>query len=83
MDASTFNLLLFIGGLGLLAWQSVSAAWVAIDARRRGFKPGEISRWALAAVIDADRYWWGARLDRLAAPEARECWQIQPGRITC
>jgi hypothetical protein len=26
----------------------------------------------LIAVLDADRYWWGARLDRLALPEARE-----------
>jgi hypothetical protein len=56
----------------LLAWRGIVAAQAARDARRRGFKPGEISRWALVAAVDADRYWWGARLDRLPAPEARE-----------
>ena len=59
-------------GACLLAWRGIAAAQMASDARRRGFKPGEIGRWALAAMFDADRFWWGARLDRLAAPEARE-----------
>jgi len=63
---------LVVAGACLLAWRGIVAAEAARDARRRGFKPDEISCWALAAVIDADRYWWGARLDRLAAPEARE-----------
>jgi hypothetical protein len=72
MNVETFNLLLIISAMGLLAWRGVIAAQVALDARRRGFTPNEISRWALLAVVDADRYWWGARLDRLAAPEARE-----------
>src|SRR5512136_1546064 len=63
---------LIVAGACLLAWRGIVAAQVALDARRRGFKPGEIGRRALLAVIDADRYWWGARLDRLAAPEARE-----------
>jgi hypothetical protein len=63
---------LIVVGACLLAWRGIVAAQAARDARQRGFKPGEISRWALVAVIDADRYWWGARLDRLAAPEARE-----------
>ena len=72
MSADTFNLLLIIITLGLLAWRGVIAAEVAGDARRRGFKPIEIGRWALIAVLSADRYWWGARLDRLAVPEARE-----------
>lgn len=69
---STF---LIVVGAGLLAWRGIIAAQVASDARRRGFKPIEIVRWALTAVFDADRYWWGARLDRLAAPEARELLQ--------
>jgi hypothetical protein len=72
MSAGTFNLLLIIIALGWLAWRGAIAAQVAIDARRRGFTSGEIVRWALIAVIDTDRYWWGARLDRLSVAEARE-----------
>ena len=64
--------LFLVAGACLLAWRGIIAAQVALDARRRGFKPVEIGRWALSAVVDAGRYWWGARLDRLAAPEARE-----------
>jgi hypothetical protein len=56
----------------LLAWRGAIAVQVTLDARRRGFRPLEIGRWALTAVFDADRYWWEARLERLAAPEARE-----------
>ena len=72
MSVDTFNLLLIIIAVSLLAWRGVIAVQVAWDAHRRSFKPIEIGRWALVAVIDADRYWWDARLDRLAAPEARE-----------
>lgn len=64
--------LLVVAGVCLLAWRSIVAVQAARDARRRGFKPIEIGRWALTALFDADRYWCGARLDRLAAPEARE-----------
>jgi hypothetical protein len=63
---------LVLAGACLLAWRGIVAAQAARDARRRGFRPIEIGRWALIAVLDADRYWWGARLDRLALPEARE-----------
>ncbi len=56
----------------MLAWRGVIAAQVVLDARRRGCELIAIGRWALTAMVDADRYWWGARLDRLAAPEARE-----------
>jgi hypothetical protein len=72
MTAGTFNLLLIIGVVGLLTWRGAIAAQVVADARRRGFASSEIARWGLIAVIDADRYWWGARLDRLPVPEARE-----------
>ena len=56
----------------MLAWRGIVAAQAAWDAYRRGFKPIEIGRWALTGLVDADRYWWGARLDRLAVPDARE-----------
>ncbi len=72
MSVDAFNLLLALIAVSVLAWRGVIAVQVARDARRRGFKPIEIGRWVLVAVIDADRYWWGARLDRLAVPEARE-----------
>jgi len=72
MSAGAFNLLLIIIALSLIAWRGISAVQVGLDARRRGFAPSEIVRWALVSVVDADRYWWGARLDRLAALEARE-----------
>ncbi len=71
MTAGTFNLLLIISALSLLAWRGLVAAQVARDAQRRGFKPIEIARWTLTALIVADRYWWGARLDRLSVPQAR------------
>jgi hypothetical protein len=72
MSIGTFNLLLITLGLGLLVWRGFVAVQVGQDARRRGFKPIDILRWALLAVVDADRYWWGPRLDRFAAPEGRE-----------
>jgi hypothetical protein len=72
MTSGAFDLLLIMAGAGLLAWRGVLAAQMVVDARRRGFRPGEMLRWVLWAVVDADRYWWGARLDRLSAPEARE-----------
>jgi hypothetical protein len=72
MHDTTWSLLLIGIGLSILAWRGLSAAQVAWDARRRGFATGELIRWALIAVVDADRYWWGARLDRLPVPEARE-----------
>ncbi len=72
MSGGTFYLLLITLGLSLLVWRGSVAAPVGLDARRRGFTPSEIIGWVLLAMVDADRYWWGARLDRLAAPEARE-----------
>jgi hypothetical protein len=72
MSVDTFNGLVIIGILSLIVWRGVLALQVALDARRRSFTPFEIGRWALIAVVAADRYWWGARLDRLAVPEARE-----------
>jgi hypothetical protein len=72
MSADTLNLVVIILGLSLLAWRGIMAAQVASDARRCGFKPIEIGGWALLAVVDVNRYWWGARLDRLSGPQARE-----------
>ena len=72
MNISTFNLLLIISVMSLLAWRAVVAARVGQDAWRRTFNPIEIARWTLIAVVADDRYWWGARLDRLPVPEARE-----------
>ena len=72
MSVNTSNLLLIVITVSLLAWRGIVAAQVAWDAQRRGFRPIEIGRWALVAVIDADRYWWDARLNRMAVPEARE-----------
>ena len=65
---STF---LIVAGACLLAWRSLLAAQVALDARRRSFQPIEIGRWALIAMVNIDHYWWGARLDRFSVPEAR------------
>lgn len=72
MSSGTCNLLLILGIMGLLVWRIVSAAQVALDAHRRDFKPVEIGSWSLLAVVDADRYWWGARLERMPVPEAYE-----------
>jgi hypothetical protein len=72
MSVGTLNLIVILLGLGLLAWRGVIAARVAWDAHRRDFRPIEIGGWALLAAVDADRYWWGARLDRMSVPEARE-----------
>jgi hypothetical protein len=72
MSVNALNFLLISGVAGLLLWRGFVAAQVGLDARRRGFKPIEIIRWALIAVIADDRYWWGPRLDRLAVSEARE-----------
>ncbi len=70
MSAATFNLLVVLGVAVVLLWRGVIAAQVARDARRRGFSSREVIRWTLIAVLLEDRYWWGARLDRLSAPEA-------------
>ncbi len=59
-------------GICLLIWRTTAVARVALDARRRGFESIEVGRWMLVAVVAADRYWWGARLERLTLPEARE-----------
>jgi hypothetical protein len=72
MSVDTFNLLVVLGVVGVLLWRSVIAVRVTLDARRRGFASSKVIRWALIAVVAEDRYWWGARLDRLAVPEARE-----------
>jgi hypothetical protein len=72
MSVNTLDFLLIISVVGLLLWRGFVAIPVGLDAQRRGFKPIEIIHWALIAVMDADRYWWGPRLDRFAAPEARE-----------
>ena len=72
MSVDTFNLVVVTFVLGLLAWRGLAAMQVGLDARRRGFAPNDMIRWGLVAVVAADRYWWGARLDRLSAPEARE-----------
>jgi hypothetical protein len=72
MSVNTLNLLLIISVAGLLVWRGFVVIRVGLDARRRGFKPIEIIRWMLIAVIADDRYWWGPRLDRLSTPEARE-----------
>jgi hypothetical protein len=72
MSVETFNLLIWLGGVSVLLWRGVNSAQVAADARRRGFATGEVIRWALIACVAEDRYWWGARLDRLPVPNARE-----------
>ncbi|HSD83728.1 MAG TPA: hypothetical protein VLG46_07710 [Anaerolineae bacterium] len=72
MNTGTLNFIVIILGLSWLAWRVSRALQVAFDAHQRGFKPIEIGGWALLAIVAADRYWWGARLDRLAVPEARE-----------
>jgi hypothetical protein len=72
MSVEAFNLLAISGVVLLVLWRGVITARVAQDARRRGFASREVIRWALIAVFAEDRYWWGARLDRLAGPEARE-----------
>jgi hypothetical protein len=71
MNAGTFNLLLIIIALSLIMWRGLIAAQVMQDARQHGFKPIDIGRWALIALVKADRYWWGARLDRFSVSEAR------------
>lgn len=72
MTSGTFYLLLILSAVSLIAWRGIIAVQVGLDARRRDFKPIDIGRWALIAVVAADRYWWGARLDRLSIPAARE-----------
>jgi hypothetical protein len=72
MSVGMFNLLLITLGFGLLVWRGVVVARVGLDARRRAFTPRDIARWMLIACVVEDRYWWGARLDRLSTPEARE-----------
>jgi hypothetical protein len=77
MSVGTFNLVLITLGLGLLIWRGLIATRVGLDAHRRGFTPFESVGWALVAVLNADRYWWGARLDRLSSAEARDLLQIK------
>ena len=72
MSVGTLNFIVIILGLSLLTWRGLVAVRVGREARRRGFPSREIICWALIAVVDASRYWWGARLDRLSVPEARE-----------
>jgi hypothetical protein len=66
LNAVLLGLLLMV-----LVWRSLAAGRIALDARRRDFEPLQIIRWMLIAVVAADRYWWGARLDRMPTPEAR------------
>ncbi len=72
MSTNLFDFILIGVALSLIVWRGAHVARVGLDARQRGFRPIEIGRWALVAVIDANRYWWGARLDRLTASEALE-----------
>ena len=72
MSVDLLSALLLSATLVAMAWRGIAGARVALDARRRGFATGEVLRWGLIALIADDRYWWGARLDLLAAPEARE-----------
>lgn len=72
MSVATFYLLVILGTAAVLLWRGIIAARVGLDARRRGFPPRDVIRWALIAVVGEDRYWWGARLDRLPVLEARE-----------
>jgi hypothetical protein len=72
MSIETLNLLVFLTAAGVLLWRGIIAVRVALDARQRGFATGEVVRWTVIAVVVEDRYWWGARLDRMSVPEARE-----------
>ena len=72
MSVETFNLLLILGVAGMLLWRGMIVVRVAEDARRRGFPSREVIRWALMAILIEDRYWWGARLDRMSVLEGRE-----------
>jgi hypothetical protein len=53
-----------------VAWRAVVAALVWRDARRRGLTYREGLRWVLVSLVDARRYWWGARLEVMPAGEA-------------
>lgn len=72
MRETTLSLLLIGGGLCWLVWRGLAALQVGRDAQRRGLPVAQRLGWALCAVVDADRYWWGARLERLSVAEARE-----------
>lgn len=65
------NWLLLALGLGLLAWRAAAAVRVALDARQHGCPRAQAARWALLSLILPERYWWGFRLEILAADEAR------------
>lgn len=61
--------------LGLLlccvGWRAALAIHVGRDARQRGLDIQTSLCWALTALADARRYWWGARLDLLTDDEAQ------------
>ncbi len=71
MNDGALNAIVITLGVVVLLWRGVVAAQVGLDARQRGFKPFDLFRWTLTALIAADLYWWGARLDRFTVPEAR------------
>jgi hypothetical protein len=65
----TVDLLVF--GLGLLVWRSAVAVRVGDDARHHGLPLRKAAGWAALALLAADRWWWGGRLEVLSADEAR------------
>lgn len=75
MESNLFTLILIGGVAGLIAWRAVSAARAGRDARRQGFTLLESAGWALVGLVDAGRYWWGPRLERLSAAEAHDLLQ--------
>jgi hypothetical protein len=75
MSTSSFYILLIALGLGLFIWRGVVAVQVGRDAQRRGLSLARSIGWGLVAVIADDRYWWGARLDRLSSEAARDLLQ--------
>jgi hypothetical protein len=54
-----------------LAWRVVLAVRVGRDAHQRGLTIQASLGWALVALADARRYWWGARLNLLTDDEAQ------------
>lgn len=53
------------------AWRVALAIRVGRDAHQRGLTIQASLGWALVALADARRYWWGARLNLLTDDEAR------------
>ena len=76
MTGNTLGLLLICLVLSLVVWRGVIAVRTGRDAYRRGLSRATSVGWALESVLAADRYWWGARLDRLSVPEARDLLQV-------